>query len=626
MSDKETGSSQSAGENLKPTSEESFKVGLRFQKNGEVDKAIEAYRKALEDPDFQNAGYAWNNLGMLLGDKGELDDSIKAFHKALEKAVGADRSETLNNLGTVLKDKGQFDEAIKCYEEALKEQSYKTPGYAWNNLGVAFRGKGKLDEAIAACHKALESPGYDTPGKAWNNIANALGDRGDVDGAIKAYQKALDDPNYKTPGIIWRNIARTYLGAGKYDVARETLEKALRDPDPSDPDHGSTKYLLTLVQSKLKPSALTPDDRALVEKPGSDADVDSPELRLIDKVKAAGETQYEQYLKKPDSKRNNVLSVLRGWSSAVTLLEGSERKWRGGGYFVKWQGCGVVIDPGFDFLRNFHDQGFHGREIDAVIVSHNHPDHNDDLKPIDDLRYELYKRLVGKKTGVCPYSLLWDEDTARATKFSTEHPQHQHTPIAFSTGFPQPFDLSKHKAQLPVRVVSFKVNHSDDVPSAMGMVVELLEKEKVVLRIGYTGDTEYFEELSVHLKGCDILIVHISQPSVEELQSAKKFKKDHLGYRGTARLLRECQPKFGLIGEFWAGFTDLRIDLVKGIRSLSGCQNIFPAGIGMHVSLPELAIECTDCAQVIRYDQMKVAPPSENFGDLAYLCPKCILG
>ena len=58
-------------------------------------------------------------------------------------------------------------------------------------------------------------------------------------------------------------------------------------------------------------------------------------------------------MERKSSKRDNVVSILRGWSSAVTLLEGTEQLWRGGGYFVKWAGKGIVIDPGFDFLRNF---------------------------------------------------------------------------------------------------------------------------------------------------------------------------------------------------------------------------------------------------------------------------------
>ena len=136
----------------------------------------------------------------------------------------------------------------------------------------------------------------------------------------------------------------------------------------------------------------------------------------------------------------------------------------------------------------------------------------------------------------------------------------------------------------------------------------------------------FIDEARKSLTGCDILIAHISQPSIEELQDASKLKEIHLGYRGGARLLKECKPKLALIGEFWAGFTDLRISLVKGLRQRSGVEAILPAGLAMHLRLPSLEIECTECAKPTPFAAVKVAPPTDNFGSLAYLCPNCMIG
>ncbi len=530
--------------------------------------------------------------------------------------------------GNALAGKGDHDEAIKAFRKALAEPSFDTPAYAWNNIGYELGAKGDHDEAIKACRKALAEPNYDTPGLAWNNIGNALAGKGDFDEAIKAYRNALAEPNHDKWSGTWVNLGTIYYAAGKTELAREAFNKALAAPDPAGSSHARARFRLGLLESNLKLAALSADDRALVERSLFVPATDNPEARLIGKIKDAGESQYDRYLEKEDSKRNDILSILRGWSSAVTLLEGSERRWRGGGYFLKWRGCGIVIDPGFDFLRNFHDAGFHGREINMVLVSHNHPDHNDDLKSIDDLRYEIYKRRATKKgAGISPYVILWDEDTKGATKFSAEHPEHHYPPITFTTGLPVTLDLlTKHAAKFPVRVTPFNAEHSDDAPSAMGAMIELLDqKGGVALRIGYTGDTAYFDALPGHLSKCDVLIAHISQPTVDELQDPAKGKKEHLGYRGTARLLKECKPKLALLAEFWAGFTDIRIDLVKGLRMRSGCEAILPAGIGMHVHLPDLKVECTACGTPTAHAQVNVTPPTENFGNLAYLCPTCLL-
>ncbi len=95
-------------------------------------------------------------------------------------------------------------------------------------------------------------------------------------------------------------------------------------------------------------------------------------------------------------------------------------------------------------------------------------------------------------------------------------------------------------------MIPFKVQHETkgDVPHAMGMVVELLDKKgNTALRIGYTGDTAYFKDLHEHLEKCHILIAHISQPSIEELQDATKFKEAHLALSRHGTALERVQAK-----------------------------------------------------------------------------------
>lgn len=561
---------------------------------GDLDEAINAYRNAIDDPNFNPPGYAWHNLAFTLTAKGDYDEAIKAFRKATEDAKS------------------------------------DAQGDSWHNLGGALLAKGDLDEAMKAYRKALNEPKFDWRGSAWNNLGSTLFAKGDVQEAIKAYRNAVNEPNYDTPAKAWANLAQAYVAVGKQKQAEEAFKKALTSKDPQGDDHARARAGLRLLKSRIRPEALSPDDRALVGNSTSSTQTDEIENRIIAAIRDAEDTQYDKYLKQPDSKRDDTLSILRGWSSAVTLLEGSERRWRGGGYFLKWRGHGIVIDPGFDFLRNFHDAGYHGREIDVVAVSHNHSDHNFDLKALDDLRYELFSRLRARGQKTMPYVLVWDRDTDGATKFTSDTADHRYEPVPLTSALRHPIDLlTEHERKLPLRIIPFKVQHETkgDVPHAMGMVVELLDKKgKPAVRIGYTADTAYFEDLHQHLTGCDILIAHISQPSIEELQDVTKLKEVHLGYRGTARLLKECQPRLALIGEFWAGFTDLRISLVKGIRQRSGLDAVLPAGLAMHLRLPSLDIECTECKKRTPFANIKVAPPTDNFGSLAYLCPGCMIG
>lgn len=75
---------------------------------------------------------------------------------------------------------------------------------------------------------------------------------------------------------------------------------------------------------------------------------------------------------------------------------------KGGGIYIKWRGTGLVIDPGINFMENMHMSGLGINDIDAVIVTHNHIDHNGDLITIDDLAFQFNK---------CGISLYMDKQT-----------------------------------------------------------------------------------------------------------------------------------------------------------------------------------------------------------------------
>ncbi|MBL9130487.1 MAG: hypothetical protein JNG86_04760, partial [Verrucomicrobiaceae bacterium] len=151
------------------------------------------------------------------------------------------------------------------------------------------------------------------------------------------------------------------------------------------------------------------------------------------------------------------------------------------------------------------------------------------------------------------------------------------------------------------------------------------EKGQPDFILGYTGDTCYFETLPDHLQGCDVLLAHISMPDEEEYENRDHFKKFHLGYNGLAKLIEKTQPKMVLVGEFWAGLADIRIDLIKGLRGRTGSKiPILPTGLGFHLKLPSLEVECTGCKKPVPHDNIKIAPATSPFGPLGYLCPRCL--
>lgn len=521
------------------------------------------------------------------------------------------------------------DAAIAYCRTMLKDATFDRRGYVYTNMGESHVAKDQLSDAIKCYRAALDEADYDCPAYALNNLGRLLLEKKkSPKEAVKVLSQAVNaEPEHvRSEGLYY--LGRAYRELGDTKNASECFRRSLEFQAPNEWFQlFSARELLELRNAGNSKASLSSDDLSLLKWKGDPSDSVgvkvSPELRAAVKIFRAKETQYDKYMRLSQSVSNGEIHTLRGWSSAVTLVEGSRRRWRGGGYFIKWKGQGIVVDPGFDFLRNFHDAGFHAAEINAVVVTHNHPDHNADLKSIDDLCYEVHKRQEHQV--LQPYQLLLDEDTRAAEYWTGEKQRHRSDPVNLDHGRCSPIgEYTSPSGAFRIRY--FKVKHGPDVPRAIGCCLDLLDNGVRKVRVGFTGDTEFFPELPSYLADCDILVAHISQPSVEELHDPTERKQIHLGYRGLIELVRLAKPRLTLVGEFWAGLEDLRIDLVDGVRTMSANPNVFPTSIGMTVSLESGRISCSTCKIPVLPEKVRVTSPTELFGSLGYYCPMCTLG
>lgn len=597
--------------------EKAFTLALAHYYKTDYDAAITCYYQALEFKGFGNPGYAWYGIGVAHDDKKDYDSAIECYRKALESPGYDTPGYAWYNMGLAQSGKENYDAAIDCFHKALGSPGFDTPGSAWYGIGIAQYGKKDYDASIESYRKALTSPGYDTPGDAWNNMGLVYDDKKDHHTAIDCFRRALESPGYDTPHLTRVNLAIALKAVDKLAEAKREIQAVLDQPN-SEGQHGRARLLLSMLESAERGFQPDAEEEALAA-PTPPSLKAGPEERMKDAL-IKRKTRYDEYLAKSVQPAPDGLSILRGWSSSVTLLEGGQDcQWSGGGYFLKWREKGLVIDPGFDFLDNFHQAGFHATDIHAVVVSHNHPDHNADLNPLNALCYEIARA----KTDTPKFLFAMDEDTAERFGHSSE--KHRGYPHKF-TGFDHDEQRWLKPEGLPFSIEHFPVSHGTDVPRAIGMRLRLLANDRTpVLTIGYTGDGGFTPELAKHLKGVDLLIAHVSQPDSKEFNNPEHLKDIHLGYNGAVRLIKEVQPKLTLIGEFWAGLADLRLDLIDGIRLRSGSKSVFPACLGLYLSLPDLNASCFRCGELVPTQQIRIAPPLKEFGLLGYLCDQCIL-
>jgi len=199
--------------------------GYELSKQGKLDEALDAYRKALEiDPKFANA---WYNMGIVFEEQGKLDEALDAYRKALE--IDPKLANAWIGMGNTLNNQGKLDEALDAYRKALKFDPKNA--LAWNNMGAVLNSQGKLDKALDACRKALEiDPKY---ADAWYNMGIVLRKQGKLDEALDAYRKTLEiDPKYAD---AWYNMGVVLHKQGKLDEAISAYRKYLEIvPDNQD--------------------------------------------------------------------------------------------------------------------------------------------------------------------------------------------------------------------------------------------------------------------------------------------------------------------------------------------------------------------------------------------------------
>jgi tetratricopeptide (TPR) repeat protein len=211
-------------------------LGVVISSNGNLEKGIAQYRKALEiNPDYAEARY---NLGVAMALQGNMDEAITQYRKALE--IQPDYAEARNNLGTALFTKGFEDEAIVQFQKSLQIQ----PDYAdaHYNLGNALLKHGKLDEAIAQYRTAVEiNPDYT---EAHYNLGVSLVVKGSLDEAIVQYRKALETA--PDNALIHNNLGTALFAKGFEDDAMTQFQKALQ----LQPDYAEAHYNLGNVLLK----------------------------------------------------------------------------------------------------------------------------------------------------------------------------------------------------------------------------------------------------------------------------------------------------------------------------------------------------------------------------------------
>ncbi len=128
-------------------------LGVIFKNEGEYDKAVEQFKKALKI----NRNYApiYYNLGDIQYRLGKYENAIAYFKKALELKSGYHlHLDILTSLAITYSEMGDNDNAVSTFKEAVR--LFPSSVIPYNNLGRQYIKMGDFDSAIDILEKGLK--------------------------------------------------------------------------------------------------------------------------------------------------------------------------------------------------------------------------------------------------------------------------------------------------------------------------------------------------------------------------------------------------------------------------------------------------------------------------------------
>ena len=235
------------------------------------------------------------------------------------------------------------------------------------------------------------------------------------------------------------------------------------------------------------------------------------------------------------------------------------QKRRTAGIRILGEKINLHLDPGPGALVYSVASGLPPEKINALLVSHCHPDHYTDAE----IFIEAMTRGMTKKRGIlaAARSVLYGNETC-GPSISRYHQQMPEKVIEARPGVRfQVEDLN---------VVVTEARHSD--PDTVGFRFE----NEDIGDIAYTSDTEYFEGIGKHYEGVRLLILCVMRP-------AGKPWKGHMTTEDAIKIVEEANPENAIITHFGMQmiFRGPRNE-AKLIESKTGVPTI-AANDGMHI-------------------------------------------
>ncbi len=610
--------------------------------------ALKHFNKAIKLDPFFVKGY--NNKGNVLRELGRPDEAMEAYSKALE--IDPEDYGSWLSKGHIFSNKRKFREALECYEKCL--QINPKCDITWNSMGIVFRHMGNYKKALESFDKALEiNKEYDY---AWNNKGNIFFSIRRYEEALSCFNKALEI-NPKSD-LACANKGKVLNKLGRNEEAIKCIDKCLKinpksrvlrfrknsilmNTDKFDEAQEDRGRLYSEEKEDIKKSEL-PED----EKKGKILEIDVQDeiiKELKDDYKKILEAKNENEKKlasslDPRNKpiQDNFLIVLRRWNSYTPTIPTGTDSNLGGGYFIRWCGKGIVIDPGFDFLDNFFANGFVIDDINAVIITHAHIDHCVDFESLLTLIFEYNEKNDKKKSidvfmnlGTIKKLLGWIPLDENGDNAKIKHIYPLEKEVTYN---PEGYNLK----------ITAKDAIHDEILSTTYSVGVLLElygigeyTKRNPFKIGYTSDTGHSDYIERQYRGVDIIITHLGSIEEDDFNpSIKNTEGNHLMLKGVISTIYKSKADLAIVSEFGEELGEHRNTIVKALNKVflsKDMASCLTGDIGLKVRIPDLDVKCYYCSRrrkkdvYVKLDNIleNIDPKNKSKKSIIHFCKDC---
>ncbi len=237
-----------------------------------------------------------------------------------------------------------------------------------------------------------------------------------------------------------------------------------------------------------------------------------------------------------------------------------------GGFVLQIGEFQIFFDPGPGALVRAKEFGINVRVTSAIIVSHNHLNHCNDLNALIDAM-----TLGG-----------FDKKGVLITNPTVVNGSEKYTAAlsSFHRGCLEHIIILRPEQKAAIgdaEIYAIATAHAEPDGLAFRIVTPQYT-------IGYSGDTAYTKDLAHALEGADILILNVTYPGDTKTDN-------HLNREGVVNIITQVKPKLAVITHF--GFAMLKADpllearhiqLATGIRTIAARDglNVTPSEYAIH--------------------------------------------